>query len=257
MVGTFDNIEFNGGSAAGIYTLSYTTTGVSAVFNATAPTWAAAGGNNWSIGGNWNSGSAPNGVDAQAVVGTGGSPIILDEPQTIGHLVFDNATTSYTISGTNALTLQVNSQTVAATVTTANGTHTVAVPVILASNARVDTVGSSSLEISGDISGSGYGITKDGSGTLVLSGTANSYSGGMYVEAGTLVVNNNGAIADGTSLTVGAGAASLFDPPAGGAALAVASPLHAAGVEAVPEPGTLALLAVAVVVAIGVRRRKV
>ncbi len=257
VVGTFDNIEFNGGSAAGIYTLSYTTTGVSAVFNATAPTWAAAGGNNWSIGGNWNSGSAPNGVDAQAVVGTGGSPIILDEPQTIGHLVFDNATTSYTISGTNALTLQVNSQTVAATVTTANGTHTVAVPVILASNARVDTVGSSSLEISGDISGSGYGITKDGSGTLVLSGTANSYSGGMYVEAGTLVVNNNGAIADGTSLTVGAGAASLFDPPAGGAALAVASPLHAAGVEAVPEPGTLALLAVAVVVAIGVRRRKV
>ena len=251
VVGTFDNLEYDGGSAAGVYTLSYSPTGISAVFAATAPTWNGSGGSNWSSGSNWIGGMAPNGVDAQAVVGSGGSPIILDAAQTIGHLVFDNATTSYTISGSNALTMQVNNQTVAATVTTANGAHTLAVPLVLASNLRVSTEGTSDLEISGDVSGSGYGITKAGDGTLLLSGTDNSYTGGTYVDAGTLIVNNNGAVSEGTSLTIGAGGTFIFDPTVSAAAMTTASLAQSAAIAVVPEPGTLTLLAVAMFIAIG------
>jgi fibronectin-binding autotransporter adhesin len=75
-------------------------------------------------------------------------------------------------------------------------------------------------------------LTLTGSGTLILNGT-NSYTGGTTVDAGRLVLDSSTALADGSSLTVGQGASALFAPVAGPAVVAV------------PEPGTLALLAVA------------
>ena len=71
---------------------------------------------------------------------------------------------------------------------------------------------------------------------LILSGT-NTYTGGTDVEAGTLVLTSNTAIADGTSLTVGADATLIFDPSAAGAPVT-----NSAAAAAVPEPGSLALL---------------
>ena len=66
-----------------------------------------------------------------------------------------------------------------------------------------------------------------------------SYSGGTIVQAGTLIVTNNAALPDGTSLTIGAGAALVFDPStAAGPAVAVAGEIAV-----VPEPGTFGLLA--------------
>jgi len=78
------------------------------------------------------------------------------------------------------------------------------------------------------ISGSGS-LTMEGSGTLYLSGS-NAYTGGTTVADGTLIVTNNEALVDGTSLTVGD--AGLFAP-------VIPS---ASAVSPVPEPGTLALL---------------
>jgi fibronectin-binding autotransporter adhesin len=75
-----------------------------------------------------------------------------------------------------------------------------------------------------------------GPGTLVLSGT-NTYSGGTFVQNGTLIVDSPSALADGSSLTVGQGASAIFAPASAGAA--------APGLAAVPEPGALALLVVA------------
>ena len=69
----------------------------------------------------------------------------------------------------------------------------------------IDTSGGS-IGLSGNLSGSG-GLTKSGSGMLVLSGT-NNYSGGTFVEAGELIATNSEALPDGSSLTVGN--ASLF-----------------------------------------------
>jgi autotransporter-associated beta strand protein len=89
-------------------------------------------------------------------------------------------------------------------------------------------------------------LTLDG-GTLVLSGS-DSYTGETTIEAGTLIVACKGAITDGTRLTVGAGAAFVFDPSTGGSALADGR-IYAALPEekpvAVPGPGTLALLTIA------------
>ncbi len=73
-------------------------------------------------------------------------------------------------------------------------------------------------------------LVLNGSGAEVLSGT-NTYTGGTVVNAGTLVLTNNEAVADGSSLTVGAGAAAFSAPIIGGAPAAV------------PEPDSLGLLA--------------
>ena len=81
--------------------------------------------------------------------------------------------------------------------------------------------------------------------TLLLSGT-NTYTGGTTVDAGTLAITTASALADGSSLTVGAGGTFVFDPTVTGAPMAagrvagvVAASPAADGVAAVPEPGTM------------------
>jgi autotransporter-associated beta strand protein len=111
------------------------------------------------------------------------------------------------------------------------------------------TVGNSaSTTYAGDISdrggvGAGIGgeLVKVGAGSLVLSGT-NFYSGGTFVDAGTLVVDSVSALPNGSSLTVGLGASSLFAPVA-----------ETPRATAVPEPGTFMLLIAALWSAIGHR----
>jgi autotransporter-associated beta strand protein len=86
-----------------------------------------------------------------------------------------------------------------------------------------------------------------GGGTLILSGT-NTYSGGTIVADGTLVLTNNQAIAAGSSLTVG-------DPGLFGSVLPAAT--VAPVLTPVPEPGTLAMLAMAgLITATAIRRRR-
>ena len=105
------------------------------------------------------------------------------------------------------------------------------------------TAGTDSLTVTGQIVGGGT-LATSGDGTVLLSGT-NSFIGGTVVESGTLVIQNSEALADGTSLTVGN-------------ALAFAAPIvpASAPVTAVPEPGTMALLAAAAVAGLGLWRRK-
>jgi fibronectin-binding autotransporter adhesin len=101
----------------------------------------------------------------------------------------------------------------------------------------IDVADSTTQQISSVIAGT-QGLLKDGPGTLVLSGS-NTYSGGTYVAAGTLMVNDPDSLPEGSSLTVGADAFSVFGPSAAAPdALAAASP--------VPEPGTLALIVAAI-----------
>ena len=71
------------------------------------------------------------------------------------------------------------------------------------------------------------------------------------MEAGTLLVNNSGALPAGSSLTVGAGGTLIFDPSATGVPLAGGTRL----VEPVPEPGTWALLLAGLVVGLAAWRR--
>ena len=97
------------------------------------------------------------------------------------------------------------------------------------------------MTVSGNIGESrAQSLALNDAGTLILSGS-DSYSGGTIVNQGTLITTSDVAILDGTSLTVGAGGTFIFDPAATAAPLACSVP--AGAVAAVPEPGTLLLLA--------------
>jgi autotransporter-associated beta strand protein len=94
--------------------------------------------------------------------------------------------------------------------------------------------------IDGVDSTSPISLVLDGPGKQILSGV-NTFTGGTTVESGTLVLGSPTALLTGSSLAVGNGASSLFAPATAGPAVA-AGPASAA---AVPEPGTLALAAIA------------
>ena len=69
------------------------------------------------------------------------------------------------------------------------------------------TVSSNTLTVGGPINGSGFSLTKAGSGTLVLGGS-NSYSGGTIINAGNLIFTSTAAIPTGTqNITINSGGA--------------------------------------------------
>lgn len=78
----------------------------------------------------------------------------------------------------------------------------------LSSYAQVSAASGGQVTFEGDISGVGQGITKVGSGTVVLSGN-NSYTGQTSIDVGTLRLGANDRINDGSSLYIGA--AGTFD----------------------------------------------
>ena len=111
----------------------------------------------------------------------------------------------------------------------------------------------SSASYSGEISGSGS-LTIFGNGTLVLSGS-DDYLGGTSVITGTLLVASGTALPEGTSLSVGAGAALFFSPAVPGAE--VDGGTVAAQINPVPEPGSLALfIATGLLLRFGIRRKR-
>ncbi|MGO9108840.1 MAG: beta strand repeat-containing protein [Thermoguttaceae bacterium] len=131
-----------------------------------------------------------------------------------------------------------------------NGGLDVTVPVSLngPGTVAIDLAQIGTFEAAGAISGLG-GLTMVGPGKLILAGS-DTYMGGTTVAAGTLVLTSSSAVVEGSELTVGANASSIFS----GAAAAQA----ASRVSAVPEPGTLALLIAGLAVGFGAwRQRKV
>ena len=82
------------------------------------------------------------------------------------------------------------------------GSHSLEVPLVLASSASFDVAAAAGLTVQGGISGTG-GLVKDGLGALTLAGS-NSYSGGTIIHFGTLDVSSGGAIVHGNAnVTVG------------------------------------------------------
>ncbi|MGD0901112.1 MAG: autotransporter-associated beta strand repeat-containing protein [Thermoguttaceae bacterium] len=127
--------------------------------------------------------------------------------------------------------------------------------------------GSGNTTISGNIGGSSFdaGLLKSDTGTLILSGT-NTYAGGTTVSDGLLVINRSAALPSGSILSIGAsGSVELGDSTLNGTAIPLGgSPsagtlapqgIAAGGIHAVPELGTLVLLAAAAC-GLAIRRKK-
>ena len=130
--------------------------------------------------------------------------------------------------------------------TVMSGSHAITAPLALADNLDASVaIGRQHLTLSGGISENspGLSLTEDGGGLLILSGT-NKYSGGTTVDGGTLIVASSTALADGSELD------RRRQAPLRSSPRRRSPPRHprlpALQINPVPEPGTLALLAVAV-----------
>lgn len=194
------------------------------------PSWIGSSGS-WSVGANWNTGSAPNAAGATAVFSQSGATtetITLDISPSLGALQLGSTAggMAYDLTGG---TLVLNNSGSGATISV-NG------------NEQIDSA----------ISGS-ESLTVQGTGQLILSSSQNSFTGGLDVESGTVVINNSAALPDGSSLTVGAGGTFVFDPSVSAGSVAPAAE-SAGRVEAVPEPSALALVAAALAVLLFARK---
>ncbi len=111
-----------------------------------------------------------------------------------------------------------------------------------------------SATFSGTIAGGTLGtinLVMDGPGTQVLSGT-NTYLGSTTVNNGTLIATDNAAIPDGGNIYVGDPASlSLF-----GGVVPANAHVAASSATAVPEPGTLGIVAAALATAFAAAARK-
>ena len=251
----------------------------------TAPaSWGSGQSSNWADVSTGGAGAAPGtfsgfvSTDSATFDSASGGTITLDNANpSLNAINFSNSAAIYTIAqgtgtggtltlnGSNNTTL-INSTSGLATVTL-SGTQVISAPILLSTSAAFVPDDSGQLILAGNIGDNGNNmalvLAASGAlqaGSLILSGTANSYTGGTYVESGTLYVNNTGAIEDGSSLIVGAGGMFLYDPTAGAAANepAISEKASDHSLAPVPEPGTLALLSVAGIVAAAAiwRRRR-
>jgi len=147
-------------------------------------TWTADATGNWSDEDNWDGGIIANDSGATADFSTigisGNITVHLDSSRTIGNLMFGD-----TLNSGYDWVLD-NSDVAGNIVTLAGGSSAITV---------VDDFGSgTSATISAVISGT-EGLTKNGAGTLVLSGT-NTYTGTTYINEGFLVIESSNALGD-------------------------------------------------------------
>jgi autotransporter-associated beta strand protein len=219
-------------------------------------TWTGSSGGNWSASGNWQGSSLPqSGVLLRFGPGGGLSNNNLAAGRPFNGIIFPSNASAYVLAGNS---IQLGGTVINQSV----NPQTIGLPLQLVTGGGTFDTWPAGLTVSGPISGSGP-LVKVGSGTLTLAGS-NSYTGGTSVSAGLLVINRSGALPTGSILTIGAtGSVELGDstlngttiPLGGSASAGTLAPQGAAtgGIHAVPEPGTLALLAAA---ACGLAMRK-
>ena len=146
-----------------------------------AVTWDGGGANgNWSDPLNWESDTLPTaGAD---LIFAGSQNISTNSNLGLSFKSITFADSGFSIAGSLTVTDGITVQSTATSATIAAG-------VALGGTINVNVA--TSLTVSGAISGTGYGVTKIGDGTLTLSGN-NTYTGGTTVSAGVLMVSNLG-----------------------------------------------------------------
>lgn len=147
-------------------------------------TWNGSADTLWSTPGNWNADIADgagltamfNNLDLIADL-----TVNLDSERSIGNLIFDDTDTVTAFGWTLA-----NNATPANILTLAGTTPTITVNALGTAN-LVLTLSPKSVIMSGVIAGTS-GLTKDGSGRLKITGTANTYTGSTVINGGKLSI---------------------------------------------------------------------
>ena len=219
---------FRSGISAIIATITLSCFAAPSAFAAIA-TWTGAG-----TTGQWNIGTWANFGGTQA---TGGNDVVFGsiDPVTwtltslggnrnIASLTFEAGSPAYDIrltggtEATNVYNLTFDSGNTGITIALGDlSSHTIGQAgvggnVVLARNLTVTHNGSGTLSFDRPITGAGFGLTKDGTGTMRLSG-ANTYDGATQVNGGILVFAKTAAKASGT---VTAGASGIIGLGVGG-----------------------------------------
>lgn len=165
-----------------------------------AQTWTGGGGvsnENWSNSANWSGGMVPASSTTTAVTIVGSAPFssVVDQPWTIGSLIFSGDLNEIVLG--NTLTLADG------------GTISVLSPVTLNFRSSLILTGQTSLTanggflaLSGTISGGGS-LAISGNGNVEL-GSASSFTGGATLNGGNLQLHRSGALGTGI-LTVNSG----------------------------------------------------
>jgi autotransporter-associated beta strand protein len=177
-------------------------------------TWDGSSSNRWTTGSNWDRNSVPT-SGAKVAFGTTNAAnrnVDLRANNTVNAVRFNadangaynigNGSSTYTLTmgGTGTAFIQQKSSSYA---------QTISAPVALANNTVVDMIGTQSLTMSGALSGSGNLVKEGTGGDLILSGNNSSYSGNIYINAGTVQVNSSTALGNTTGNTIIADGATL------------------------------------------------
>lgn len=190
------------------------TIGASAVNTAT---WTNAAGGDWNTGANWDGNTVPTSAgntlasfptEAQA----GGASVTLGSTFTLGGVTVSSAS-PYTFAGNGPLTFSGD---IASGWTSAEGSHTVNLPLSLNGSVGFTTVSNTTLTLGGTISGGGSLVANavvtgaaasdaaSGSGTVALSDN-NDFTGDFRQRSGTVVAAKLANA--GSASSIGAGAA--------------------------------------------------
>jgi hypothetical protein len=203
------------------------------------PTWHVDANGNWSLSGNWT-GGVPNAPGATAVFGeiiTEPRTVTVDVPITVGRLQFDNPN-SYTVAGGNALTLDAIAG--EAQIDVSKGSHRLSAPLSLADNTTIGIApGASILDIIQPLTAPAVTLTKQGAGTLTMNALNVQ---GLSIHEGLVRIEPNSGTSLLSALSIGAPANVDNE---------ITEPLGVIGVQAVPEPATITLLAIALTAALG------
>jgi autotransporter-associated beta strand protein len=224
---TVQGLGFDGANLLQVLQSGSTSEGAETLTSSKFSTAVAAGFGSWNLSGDGRYGDnvgfdplIPNGAGATAFFGGGTKNTVtaatvnvtVDGAYTVGSLVFNPTSgTSYALASDgvagHGLTLDSGNGS-GASVAVSGGNHAISANLVLAdSGGHTFNIGSgSSLTISGVVSESGgsRGLTLTGGGTLTLA-SANSYSGGATINAGTLFTAADGGLGSGP-LTVNAAA---------------------------------------------------
>ena len=181
-------------------------------------TWDGGGGtDSWNTGSNWSRSTDDNKTPATnswVAFGTGVQTTIdLRNNRVVNGMRFDAGSASFNIGNGQANTLTFSGA-VANSIAfiqqnSANNQSITTGTVALSRNTVADMAGAGNLTISSALTGTGNLVKENTGGKLILSGANTAYSGGVFVNAGTLQITSSNALGNTTGATTIATGATL------------------------------------------------